>query len=220
MAAIQPVSREMTLSESVYGQLKRALVTGAFSPGEKLTVRGIADAANISFTPAREAMGHLIAEGALQNAGPKTIVVPKLTLSALEETTKIRIVLEGLASREAADSLDADDVIRLSTIQSKLEKAMDKQDFRAVLEHNQAFHFLIYRKSEMKRLVQMIESCWLRIGPSLNLLYPEFSQKRGGVKIHHAIIDALKKGRNQSISDLIAKDIQGGCELLRKMVSD
>lgn len=218
MAVIKPVVREKTLSESVYEQLKRGLISGEFSPGEKVTVRGIAEAADISFTPAREALGRLIAEGALINTGPKTVVVPKLTKDALEETAKIRQELEGLAASEAAGWFEPKDIEKLSAIQDALDDAMDRRDFRQVLRRNEEFHFYIYRKSGMPRLVKMIESCWLRVGPSLNLLYPEFSISRSGIKIHRSLIGALGSGNSQKARSLIEKDIQGGYRTLAKHI--
>ena len=42
----------------------------------------------------------------------------------------------------------------------------------------------IYDAAQMPRLTSIIESLWVRIGPSLNDLYPEFATSRVGVSNH------------------------------------
>ncbi|MCG8436155.1 MAG: GntR family transcriptional regulator, partial [Gammaproteobacteria bacterium] len=59
MAKLVPVQRGKTLGEYVYGQLKGALMSGTFQPGQKLSARSVADAVGVSFTPAREALSRL-----------------------------------------------------------------------------------------------------------------------------------------------------------------
>ena len=47
----------------------------------------------------------LIGEGGLVNVGPKTVIIPPLTLAALDEVTSIRLVLEGLAAGLATERI-------------------------------------------------------------------------------------------------------------------
>lgn len=219
MTDIQPIEREKTLNEIVYDQLKRALARGSYEPGEKITMRSIAEAAAVSFTPAREAMGRLISEGALEYAGPKTVVVPVLDKHALDEITRIRKALESMVTREGAQHITQPELRTLRKIQDALERAMSKGNYREVLNRNEEFHYLIYRKSGFNRAVQMIESCWTRIGPSLNLLYPEFSIKQEGVHNHRRIIEDLEQGKHQNIPAHIERDIEAGYALLSKQFS-
>ena len=58
------------LRDVAYDDLKERLIRGAFAPGTKLTVRGVADELGVSSTPAREAINRLTQEGALVFAGP------------------------------------------------------------------------------------------------------------------------------------------------------
>lgn len=219
LAGIKPVVRNESLSARVYGQLRLALMSGEYKPGEKVTIRAIADAAQVSFTPAREAVGRLIVEGALENEGPKTVVVPVLNRHALEEVTAIRKSLEVTVTNVGAPKLGARQIAQLHKIQDRLEQSMGRGNFREVLKHNEEFHFLIYRRSGYLHAVQMIESCWVRIGPSLNLLYPEFSISRAGVSNHNALLAALEAGRPEDASGWIKSDIEAGFERLSELIA-
>src|SRR5262245_11516365 len=100
-APLVPLDRQSSLGELAYESLKETIIGGQFGPGTKLTVRSVAQALKVSTTPARDAINRLIGEGALVNLGPKTVVVPVLTMAVLDEVTKIRLALEGLAATEA-----------------------------------------------------------------------------------------------------------------------
>src|SRR4051812_36432572 len=189
-----PIDRQTSLGELAYASLKEAIVRGEFSAGQKLTVRAVAQALGVSTTPARDAIMRLIGEGALVNAGPKTVIVPPLTKPALDEVTSIRLVLEGLAARSAAENVTKQFVDQLKALQAQINTALDAGNYSAVLKANKAFHFTIYDAAQMPRLTTMIESLWVRIGPSLNDLYPEFATSRVGVSNHMEAIAGLESG--------------------------
>ncbi len=219
VSAIRPVARQESLSTKVYQEFRRALMTGAYEPGEKVTIRAIAEAAKVSYSPAREAVSRLILEGALENAGPKTVIVPNLSIQSLDEITAIRKALECMATDIGAPAITSQELEKLARIQERLEQAMDAQRYQEVLKHNEEFHFLIYRKCGYPHAIQMIEACWVRVGPSLNLLYPEFSISKEGVNNHHAILDALGRGKPEQASRHINADIEAGYASLSALLN-
>ena len=95
-----------------------------------------------------------------------------------------------------------------------INKALDDANYREVLRANYDFHFLIYRRSNWPRLVSMIETQWLRIGPSLNDLYPDFAQTRKGVSNHMAAIAAFKKKNASAARKAVEQDIKDGFQRL------
>lgn len=163
---LAPLDRQASLGELAYTSLKESIISGQFVPGRKLIVRSVAQALGVSTTPVRDAIVRLIGEGALVNLGPKTVVVPVLTMATLDEVTKIRLALEGLAAFEATAHIEDRDISFLEETQIRINDAMDKAQYADVLRLNKAFHFRLYGTSGMPRLVTLIESQWLRIGPS------------------------------------------------------
>ena len=217
---LAPISRNITLAEHVYHQLKRALMTGTFHPGQKITVRSVADAVDVSFTPAREAISRLLSEGALESGGPKTVIVPHMTLQKLSEIAKIRMSLESLAAECSVPNFNKAAIEELEMVQLELIAAMDRHDYKAVLDKNEVFHFSVYQRAEMPRLLLIIESLWLQIGPSLNLLYPEFDKRRSGVTNHRDVLRHLKKGNAEGVGAAFRKDISDGYDSMKRMMAD
>ena len=62
----------------------------------------------------------------------------------------------------------------------------------------------------MPRLTAMIESLWVRIGPSLNDLYPEFATSRVGVSNHMEAMAGLETSDPARVQAAIEKDIRDG----------
>ncbi|WP_163266155.1 GntR family transcriptional regulator [Chelativorans alearense] len=216
---IVPIERHESLGERAYASLKDSLIRGALRPGMKLTVRSVAQALHVSTTPARDAITRLIGEGALVNLGPKTVVVPELTLAALDEITAIRLALEGLAAEKAATKVAPEDIEELERLQERINRGLDEARYTDVLDANKDFHFLIYRRSGMSRLVAIVETLWLQIGPAFNDLYPEFAQSRTGVSNHLFALRGLQDHDSAAVRAAIENDIRSGYRRLSSLVS-
>ena len=77
-AGLSASSRE-NLSSRVYGQLREALMAGRFWPGQRLRIRELATAMDVSDTPVREAIMQLVREGGLEMRSGQAITVVKLS---------------------------------------------------------------------------------------------------------------------------------------------
>lgn len=204
------------LGDAAYRQMKERIIRGVYRPGHKLTVRAVAQDLDVSTTPARDAINRLASEAALVYAGPKTVVVPVLDAKALQEITLIRLALEGLAAQQAAEHVVPQDVQALRSLQKQINSALDAGRYADALWHNKEFHFAIFRLAKLPHLVSMIETLWLRIGPSLHDLYPEFAKERFGVHNHEVAMEALEERDGAAVRAAMENDIRDGYRRLRR----
>ncbi|MFC3229744.1 GntR family transcriptional regulator [Marinibaculum pumilum] len=217
-AEIQTVDRVDTLTERTYAQLRRALMGGAFLPGQKITIRTIAAALGVSPTPARDALNRLVAERALELGANRTVFVPKLTRARIREIYRIRLALEAMAAEAAVPHIGPDTLAELEDLQLRIVGAMDRKDYKSVLRENERFHFTVYQAAQQPILCQIIESLWLQIGPAFNFLYPEFDQTRKGVNAHLALMNALRSRDPAATRAAIELDLHGGEERLLRFI--
>src|SRR3546814_14190289 len=84
MTATPPAEAETRGSEA-YEALKQALISGHFMPGQKLTLRMLAEALGMSVTPVREAIHRLTAERALEGAANRSVRIPPMTRGTILE---------------------------------------------------------------------------------------------------------------------------------------
>ncbi|MBO1326102.1 GntR family transcriptional regulator [Acetobacter sp. TBRC 12305] len=214
LASFVPFERVETLGTRVREQLRRAIMVGLFKPGEKLTLRAIASALGVSLTPAREALLNLGADGTL-DIGPKgSIHIPVLDREKLRELLKVRLSLESLAAREAIHKLTSEDIIEISAINDQLIEANQAKNYRELIDLNWSFHFTIYNAAQMPFLVRMIESCWLRAGSYLNVIYPDFASSDKGILNHIAILRAIREHDADALANALMHDIETSAEAL------
>lgn len=219
LESLEPVSRTETLGARVRSELHRAIMAGRFQPGQKLTIRAVADALGVSLTPAREALYNLVAEGVLDVRANRSIYVPELDEARIRELTKIRVALEGLAARSAASLATDEEIAFIVQCNDALIAANEAGNFRSVIAHNWVFHFAIYEAAQMPVLLRMIESCWLVTGSYLNVIYPEFGRLDDGIRNHLAIIDALVQRDPERLARTVCRDIEFSSSALLETIA-
>ena len=122
-----------TLSSHAYRAIRAALMSGYFRPGERLTMRGLADEMQMSVTPVREAIQQLITERALFMPGARTVVVPRISRAEYDEIVLIRLALEGLAARFAIEVIGAADLVELRRINALHRESIESGNTVAAL---------------------------------------------------------------------------------------
>ncbi|MER8824513.1 GntR family transcriptional regulator [Mesorhizobium sp. M0991] len=215
---LAPLEKNVRLGDLAYEAMKDRLIRGAFEPGRKLTVRAVAEALGVSSTPARDALNRLAAEGSLVYSGPKTVIVPYLTIDKLEEITAMRLALEGLAAERGAANSPPALADALERMQSTIGKALETQRYAEVLWTNKEFHFAVYKRCGMPHLLSTIETLWLRIGPSFHDLYPEFAIQKYGVHNHQVVMESLREGDAQGVRAAFENDIRDGYRRLKQAI--
>lgn len=217
-APLSPIARGATLGDEAYRKLRVAMMSGQLRPGEALSLRPLAQALGVSLTPAREAMGRLVAEGALVMGPHRTVQVPRLSSANYEECLQVRLALEPLAAARAADRLPRAELARLRALQQELREAHARGDTRHVLQCNEAFHFTLYEHAGWPTVVQILESMWLRVGPTLNLLHEAAIPAKGwrGDVNHRRILAALAKADPDGVARAVRQDLlEGSTQVLQ-----
>jgi DNA-binding GntR family transcriptional regulator len=210
--------RNDTLSEQAYQRLHRSLMTGGLLPEQVLTVRGLAEAYGVSLTPVREAIQRLVAERALVIENGRTIRVPRLDVETYREILKIRLELEPMAARDAAVRMDNAEMDRVEALAHLHREAIVAGEAHRTLTANTDFHISIYRASRQPVLTGLIESLWLRVGPTLNLLFPTYCGSLTGVEMHLEAVDALRRRDGDALARAVRDDLAHGSRFLVRLL--
>ena len=170
LAGIAPVESS-TLGERVYRGLRDFLMAGQLQPGQKLTLRELAGALNVSPMPVREAVRRLAAEGALEMLPNRRIRVPVMTRTRFGELLQVRVALEGLVAEAAARRIRDEDIDRIEALNASFATELQRRQADGVrlFRLNKDMHFLLYEAAAMPLLLTLIEGLWLQAGPVLHL---------------------------------------------------
>lgn len=188
---IQPLEQG-NLSARAYIALREGLITGKFRPGQRLVMQDLAEMLGTSVTPVREACLRLVSERGLELRSGRFVTVPALTLARYKEVRTIRLALEGLATKLAAENATEEDVRRIANIHETFEAADQASDAEAFL-YKRDFHFAVYRLTGMEVLVSHIESLWVSMGPMLTVLFKDGARKYICTAEHGNVIAALRE---------------------------
>jgi DNA-binding GntR family transcriptional regulator len=198
-----------TLSDRVYRDLRELLMAGQVAPGEKLNPRAIAHALGTSAMPVREALRRLMAEQAVEFLPNTAIRVPVMTASRFREVRTIRVILEGMATETAAQSITPAELAEAERhAQAFLDAPSDAPE--EIIRANKDLHFTIYRAARMPVLLQIIESLWTQVGPVINLDIRSGSERikqRLARRHHTAMLEGLARGDGGAARAALAADI-------------
>ncbi len=209
---LAPLDR-LTLGEQVYRDVRALLIAGQLAPGDRLTIRGLADALCTSPMPVRAAVQRLMAEGALDVTPNRAIRVPAMTRARFEELRTIRIAVEGLAAWHAAYARTEADLasVRRHHLAFGREVQKAKPELSVAIRHNQELHFAVYQAARMPTLMSIIEGLWLQVGPvlSLDLRTSVLWLTEVPAHEHHTqLLAALERGDGEGARQAVANDIE------------
>jgi DNA-binding GntR family transcriptional regulator len=219
LADLGHVEKSPTVGDKVYSRLEQALIVGEFTPGQRLVTRTVAASLNVSPTPVREALNRLVSSHVLQMDDNRVYCVRNLTLAQLDELYLIRFALEGLAAEEAARHMDQVALAKLHAIHSQMSDCVDRDDYKAALHYNRAFHFALYDAANKPMLSAKIRESWILIGPYFNLLYPQQGRERTGINKHRTMLDAATAKDSVALRAAVEADLRTSLERLRGVLT-
>lgn len=152
-ASLQPVK----MRDVAYDMLRQAIITNKLAPGARLLEEHLARELNVSRTPLREALKVLESEGFVQRLPSGGYQVAPLSDRELDNLYSIRLVLEGLAARQAAAHISPEELDSVEEANEQMRSYWLKQRIDAALEAGRAFHAGIYRASQNDNLAILLQ---------------------------------------------------------------
>ena len=211
---------DRTLGARVSALLRERLIRGTFQPGDKLSLRSLAQEFGVSVQPVRHAVAGLIGDEALEVAPNRAVRVPIMTAAKFDELTAIRLAIEGFAVETAARTRKAADLASIR----RFDRAFRREcraavpDAERAVQANQALHFAAYRAAGMPALMAIIEGLWLRIGPVLSLdmrASPQRLQMGFAEACHAAMLAGLEQGSGSKARAALERDIRTAAAFIR-----
>ena len=184
-----PIIERRTLGDAAYVHLRELLMSGRVAPGERLSLRNLAEALGVSMMPVREAVTRLVADRALEVTPNRAVRVPVMNVTQFRELAAIRVEIEGFAAELAAREPSAKDIEIIAAAEEafRLESQSKRPDLPRAVALNKDFHFAVYDASGFPALVEIVGGLWLKIGPVINLDLrenPERLATGGAVRFH------------------------------------
>ncbi len=204
--ALHMLSRD-TLHMRAHQELRRALITGVFLPGQPVTLRQLVKSLGTSMMPIRDAVGRLIASGALEMLPNRSVIVPQMTRRKFVELSRIRQALEGMAAEKACQVMDGETLEKIRHINALAKDAIARRAHEDAFLYNRDYHFAIYEAASMQVALPLIDTLWLQAGPFLCLSLVKHGARWSAVH-HDAAIEAFDARDATAARRAIERDIE------------
>ena len=205
------------LRDQILQRCRMMLMAGHVVPGQKLTLRPLAEEFDTSLMPVRDALNRLVADGALELSSSRTIRVPIMSDERLLELHEIRRSLEGLAAEYATPVLSNAALDRLKQLTVEMQAALEAEDYETYISSHYSFHFTIYGAANRPTLLGIIDMLWLQVGPWFRQSIEQANQLSGNPNAgHEKIISALIARDPVAMRTSIEQDVFANIDYIRK----
>jgi DNA-binding GntR family transcriptional regulator len=209
------------LHEKVYLELVRALMSGQFEPGQKLTSRKLAKELGTSDMPVRSAFMRLQALRALSPMPNGSVEVPLISAERFSQLTDVRTILEGSATELAVKLINGNNLRAIRRHCVQLTMAARNGDIGDYLRKNYDFKFSIYRHCGNEQMIFLIETVWMQVGPFLRNLSAGFEDGLSSIldiDYHEEALAAIEAQDAERARAAIVSDITEGADHLLRHV--
>jgi DNA-binding GntR family transcriptional regulator len=190
---VRPVAR-MSVTDSVFHEIRRSILSGDLRPGEEFSQRGLAESLDVSFIPVREALRRLEGQGLVVNGQGKSSRVAPLSHDDLHGIYRLRRQLEPEIASRACSLLSASELDRLVDVaHSFADEAANVDD---VYEAHHEFHRALLAPAATAWDLSTLETLWRAAERYIRLAFSarddDPHEHRNRSQAHGELVDAYR----------------------------
>ena len=189
----ETTSRPGIAGERIASELRDAILSGQYAPGERIRQEDAADRHGASRVPVREALRMLEAEGLVTLVANTGAWVSKLSLEECQEMYQIRERIEPLLLRYSIPGLSDAEVDRLQQLADEMEGSPDVEEF---LRLDREFHLDSYAAATTSVLGDTVRQLWNRT-QHYRRAFTRVFRSEGDRSVHHdhqLLVHAIRRG--------------------------
>lgn len=198
--------------ESPYDMLKRAIMDGTLAPATQLVEVQLAAWCGVSRTPIREALRRLLHDGLVER-NDRGFIVRARSPEEILDIYEVRIELEALAARTAAERRTRLDVIRVERALKDWDSAGDGASAAERVRLNQRFHRAVWLASHSEPLLDLLERLSLHLTryPATTLTAP--GRYESALAEHREIMEAITSRDADAAAEAARRHFQAALQI-------
>ncbi len=185
-----------TSVERVYEDLRAAIISGEYEPGERLRAEALAERFGTSRTPVREALMLLEGDGLVGIEPRRGAVVRSFDPADLADLYEVRAVLEARAAGLAAARITPDDLAALEATCDRAESQTGNsaRTVDTLIATNEDFHRIVIAAAGSPRLSAALRTVAGIPRPFKTVFWNDASERARSLAAHREIIAGLRAG--------------------------
>ncbi|SFF21151.1 DNA-binding transcriptional regulator, GntR family [Paenibacillus algorifonticola] len=201
----------INMNETIYvrvcNRLRNDILNGVFDSGMRLVIADLVKRYGVSQMPIREALQQLQGEGVVVMLPQKGAHVCKIDETLISNMYDIRACIEVMLVMKALQFMSNERIQQLEQIEAEFESAVIRNDFSALLMHNENFHRVINSCAGNPEATRIIDHRWGLIDNLRRKFGFSKSRLEEAVQDHQNLIRAIKERDEQSLVKLTRKHV-------------
>ena len=180
-------------TKRAYEQIRERITTLELEPGSVINEQLLAEELEMGLAPVREALKLLVHDNLVVITPRHGLYVSDVNAPDLEQLSELRLSLEGLSARLAAQRATEDDIVILEALRQE-QASTPADDRRRLFDIDHNFHQAVARAAHNKYMADSLERLF---GLSQRLWYlalPELGFLPTAVEQHLDLVQAIKNG--------------------------
>ncbi len=205
MKALIPVRSE-SLKARVTAAIREAIFAGQFGPGDPLRELHLARELKVSQPTVREALFELEKYGLVIRTPNIGTIVTNLSSEEIREQIELRLLLESMAARQAAERMTGDDFRELEQRLAALTAAVAANAYYESAQADLEFHRRIWACCGNRSLARALDQIAVPLFAFVSILRSAGSQDLVRVMSSHAaIVEALYQRDHARIEEVFGQ---------------
>ena len=192
-----------TASIEICHRIRDDIVAGILPFGSRLTLNRLATRYATGEMPVREALRQLQGEGVVVQTPNCGARVRAVDVDFVSNIFDLRIAVESMLARRAAERIKPDDITALEAVQGQFEAFIVGRDFAGALAANRAFHRIINEAAANPEASGLLDRHWDLIAALWNLYGYGEERAAGVISDHHQMMRAFAT-RDAEVSACLA----------------
>ena len=180
----------ISIADQVFEVLELNILSGQYERGELLTEIRLSEQLGVSRTPIREALRRLEQEHIIESTS-KGVKVIGISREDIADICAIRLRLEGLAARWAAERADESGIAQLKEIVELQEFYTQKEDPDSIKNADSRFHQTIYALCGSTCMRDTLEPLHRKLLKYRRVSVSRQSRAQKSLEEHRAIYQAI-----------------------------
>ncbi|MCB9151189.1 MAG: GntR family transcriptional regulator [Caldilineaceae bacterium] len=207
-ASSQKRKQEASLSATAYRLIKEQIICLTLPPAALIDESELARELGIGLTPVRQALRRLAMENLVVILPRRGTLVADLNLSDLQKIYEIRIELEGLACRLAAERATPAQIEQMTRLLQDALLLRAEGENRQLLMADHQLHMLIAQTAHNEFLEEMLERLYGHVLRLWNVSIHRVSGLQEALDEHNQILEAIRMRNGAEASQLMQQHIR------------
>lgn len=209
-----------TTAEHALDELRRAIVSGQYRPGQQVRQERIAADLGVSLAPVREALRALEQEGQVVYRPRRGYFLTELRVADLREIYELRALLETRAARHTVPLLDAGALDHVAQAANECAMAAERGDVAAELEANRRFHFGLLESPDMVHTTRVIRLLWDSTEAYRAMYYNSPVERSRTVADHETILELARGHAVEEVIVALDEHRDRALQVLTRIIDD